>query len=53
MISLWLFQTFHSAYAVAAFLAFMSLISAWAAFHLGRQKPAEQNSVSDSLKVAH
>jgi MFS family permease len=38
LISLWLFQTFHSGYAVAAFLAAMSLISACAAFFLGRKR---------------
>lgn len=38
LISLWLFQTFHSGYAVAAFLAFMSLISVIAAFFLGRKR---------------
>ncbi|MDF3079984.1 MFS transporter [Burkholderia sola] len=47
MISLWLFQTFHSAYAVAAFLAAMSVVSACAAFFLGRQKTVEQKSVSE------
>jgi len=38
MISLWLFETFHTAYAVAAYLAVMSLISAVASLYLGRQK---------------
>ncbi|MFM0041769.1 MFS transporter [Paraburkholderia sediminicola] len=38
LISLWLFQTFHSGYAVAAFLAFMSMVSACAAFFLGRKR---------------
>ncbi|MGA7779585.1 MAG: MFS transporter [Paraburkholderia sp.] len=39
LISLWLFQTYHSGYAVAAFLAFLSLVSAVAAFFLGRKSP--------------
>jgi MFS family permease len=38
MISLWLFQTFHTVYAVAAYLAAMSVISACAALYLGRKK---------------
>ncbi|MCF7545419.1 MFS transporter [Pseudomonas petrae] len=38
LISLWLFQTFHTGYAVAAFLATLALISAIASFILGRQK---------------
>jgi MFS family permease len=38
LISLWLFQTFHSGYAVAAFLALMSMVSACAAFFLGRKR---------------
>ncbi|MFM0283891.1 MFS transporter [Paraburkholderia sediminicola] len=40
LISLWLFQTFHSGYAVAAYLAVMSLCSACAAFFLGRPERA-------------
>jgi MFS family permease len=36
LISLWLYQTFHSGYAVAAFLAAMSFVSACASFFLGR-----------------
>ena len=36
LISLWLYQTFHTGYAVAAFLAVMALISAVASFFLGR-----------------
>jgi MFS family permease len=54
MISLWLFQTFHSAYAVAAFLAAMSLVSACAAFFLGRQRTVEPKAVSERLvEAAH
>ncbi|WP_206997664.1 MFS transporter [Trinickia mobilis] len=40
LISLWLFQTFHSGYAVAAYLAVMSLVSVCASFFLGRSKTA-------------
>ncbi|MDP9651058.1 MFS family permease [Paraburkholderia caledonica] len=39
LVSLWLYQTFHTGYAVAAFLAGMALISAVAAFFLGRPTP--------------
>jgi MFS family permease len=45
LISLWLFQTFHSGYAVAAFLAVMSLISACAAFFLGRKRKLNQHAL--------
>jgi len=38
MVSLWLFETFHTAYAVAGYLAVMSFISATASLYLGRQK---------------
>jgi hypothetical protein len=40
LISLWLFQTFHSGYAVAAYLAAMSLVSFGASFFLGRPNGA-------------
>ncbi len=36
LISLWLFQTFHSGYAVGAFLAVLALVSLIASFFLGR-----------------
>ncbi|MGF6597299.1 MFS family permease [Paraburkholderia sp. GAS448] len=43
LISLWLYETFHSGYAVAAFLAAMSFMSACASFFLGRpNRPARR-----------
>ncbi|AME27001.1 MFS transporter [Caballeronia sordidicola] len=48
LVSLWLFQTFHSGYAVAAYLAAMSLVSICASFFLGRPKPA---AVPDGLRT--
>ena len=50
LISLWLYQTYHSAYAVAAFLTFLSLISTCAAFFLGR-KSSKSSQCSGSIQV--
>lgn len=52
MISLWLFQTWHSAYAVAAYLALMSLISAVAAVYLGRQTTVANGAAARAVTVA-
>ncbi len=49
MISLWLFETFHTVYAVAGYLAFMSFVSAVAALYLGRSK-TEGSHGGSSLK---
>ncbi|NIE63189.1 MHS family MFS transporter [Burkholderia sp. Ax-1719] len=42
MISLWLFETFHSAYAVAGYLTIASIVSAAASLYLGRNKDVFQ-----------
>jgi len=52
MISLWLFQTFHTVYAVAAYLTVMSVISACAAFYLGRQRAAVGHTATGLAKAA-
>lgn len=52
MISLWLFQTFQSAYAVAAYLAIASFISAVAALYLGRTKDSfRANGLHDAART--
>ncbi|OYD60186.1 UNVERIFIED_ORG: putative MFS family arabinose efflux permease [Burkholderia sp. CF145] len=48
MISLWLFETFHTVYAVAAYLAVASFVSAVAALFLGRNKGATSVAISNA-----